>query len=269
MHCTRLCTPYASPITSAHCALSFETLAAVRSTTLRSRPFVKYGQRCQFSWRQPGQRQRLKPYAYSYRTQEAQLKPDCRTEGRRIGSRETLGYTFLITSLYYTCTFPCTSLAYCTFHFSRIPSLLLLIFQIHKLLHSWGARHVFAHCVSAVHIVKSSPVNGMVWYSTYTLTGPGASHPQVQSSCEEPLTEALRVPSTRPKYLFRDRSVGCILPLFMGVRAPWTTDTVIDGFSGASCSSCGVPLCMERMKPANTTNTHSQENARYPQVQWR
>ena len=38
MHCTRPCTPYASPITSAHCALSFGTLAAVRSTTLRSQP---------------------------------------------------------------------------------------------------------------------------------------------------------------------------------------------------------------------------------------
>ena len=38
VHCTRPCTPYTSPITSVHCALPFETLAAVRSTTLRSRP---------------------------------------------------------------------------------------------------------------------------------------------------------------------------------------------------------------------------------------
>ena len=30
-----------------HCALG--TLAAVRSTTLRSRPFARYGRRCQFS----------------------------------------------------------------------------------------------------------------------------------------------------------------------------------------------------------------------------
>ena len=36
MHCTRPCTPYASPITSAHCALSFGTLAAEESTTLRN-----------------------------------------------------------------------------------------------------------------------------------------------------------------------------------------------------------------------------------------
>ena len=71
VNCARPCTPYTSPITSAHCTLSFVTLAAVRSTTLRSRLFNRYGRRCHFSWRQPGRRQRLKPYAYSYRTQEA------------------------------------------------------------------------------------------------------------------------------------------------------------------------------------------------------
>ena len=118
MHCTRLSTPYASPcrlpITSAPCALSFGTLAAVWNTTLRSRPFARYGRRCQFSWRQPGRRQRLKLCAYSYRTQEvpgrwqrlghyvysyqtweAQLKPDCGTEERTIGSRTTSVYSFL------------------------------------------------------------------------------------------------------------------------------------------------------------------------------
>ena len=49
---------------------------------------------------------------------------------------------FFITSSYYTYV-PCHihHLAYCTYsHFPPIPSLLLLIYQIHKLLH--GARHV-------------------------------------------------------------------------------------------------------------------------------
>ena len=49
---------------------------------------------------------------------------------------------FFITSSYYTCTLPYTlfSLFY-VFTLSPIPSLLLLIYQIHKLLHDWGARH--------------------------------------------------------------------------------------------------------------------------------
>ena len=42
MHCTRPCTPCKTPITSAPCALSFGTLAAVRSTILRSLPFATY-----------------------------------------------------------------------------------------------------------------------------------------------------------------------------------------------------------------------------------
>ena len=42
----------------------------------------------------PGWWQRLGPYAYHCRTQEAQLKPDCRTEGRRISSRTTSAYSF-------------------------------------------------------------------------------------------------------------------------------------------------------------------------------
>ena len=89
VHCTRPCTPYASPITLAHCILSFGTLAAVQSTTLRSLPLNRYGRRRQFSWRQPGHDSNLSrmhtatahkkrpdddnewlgPYAYSYQTQ--------------------------------------------------------------------------------------------------------------------------------------------------------------------------------------------------------
>ena len=38
------------------------TLTAIRSTTLRSRLFNRYGRRRHFSWRQPGWRQRFKPY---------------------------------------------------------------------------------------------------------------------------------------------------------------------------------------------------------------
>ena len=75
------------------------------STTLRSRPFARYGRRRQFSWRQPGRRQQLRPYAYSYRTQEAQHKPDCGTKGRTIGSWTTSAYSFLyyFIILYSTC----------------------------------------------------------------------------------------------------------------------------------------------------------------------
>ena len=63
------------------------------SNTLSSLPFARYGWQRQFSWRQLGRLQQLKPCVYSYQTQEAQLKPDCGTEGR-IGSRKTSGYTF-------------------------------------------------------------------------------------------------------------------------------------------------------------------------------
>ena len=82
------------------CALPWKgretsALAAVRSTTLRSLPFARYGRRRQFSWRQPGRWQAFKPYVYSYRTQEARFKPDCGTEGRTIGSRMTSTYSFL------------------------------------------------------------------------------------------------------------------------------------------------------------------------------
>ena len=105
------------------------TLAAVRSTTLRTHPFVRYGLRCQFSWRQPGRQQRLKPYAYSYQTQEAQLKPDCRTEGRRNGSQTTSAYSFL----------PYTSSAYWTYIYT-FPVFLLCYyssFKFMKLLYGW------------------------------------------------------------------------------------------------------------------------------------
>ena len=85
----------------------------------------------------PGWWQRLGPYTYGYRTQEAQLKPDCRTEGRRIGSRKTLAYSFLyyffILDMYLSIYI--ISLLSVYSRFSRIPSLLLLIFQIHTLLH--------------------------------------------------------------------------------------------------------------------------------------
>ena len=74
-------------------------------TTLRNLPFDRYGRQCQISWRQPGRRWWLGPYVYSYQTQEAQLKPDCHTERRRIGSRMTSAYSF-ISSSYYTCTVP-------------------------------------------------------------------------------------------------------------------------------------------------------------------
>ncbi len=158
VHCTRPCTPYASPITLAQCSVSFKTLAAVRSTTFRSLTFARYGWWRQFSGRQsgrrqqlkpyvysyqtqeaPGQRQQLKPYVYSYRTQEApgrrqrlglyaynyytqeaQLKPDCGTVGRAIASRMTLAYFF---SFFFicTCTFPSTYWTYIhTFRISLI-----------------------------------------------------------------------------------------------------------------------------------------------------
>ena len=125
---------------SAHCALSFGTLAAVRSTTLRIRALwgvtllidmANGASSAEDSpddnsnlsrthtasyWTQeaPEQGQRLGPYAYSYWTQEVQLKPDCGTEGRTIGSRMTSTYSFLISS-YYTCNFPYTSSAYWTY----------------------------------------------------------------------------------------------------------------------------------------------------------
>ena len=89
VHCTRPCTPYTSPIMSAHCALSFGRLAAVRSTTLRSCPFARYGQQCQFSWRQPRQWQRLKPYNTTIGHRKRS------TEERTICSRTTSAYSFL------------------------------------------------------------------------------------------------------------------------------------------------------------------------------
>ena len=78
-----------------------------------------------------------RPYAYRYRTQEAQLKPDCCTEGRRIGSRTTSAYSFLyyFFILYMYLSINIISLLSVYSHLSHLPSLLLLIFQIHKLLH--------------------------------------------------------------------------------------------------------------------------------------
>ena len=133
VHCTRPFTPYTSPckfpITSAHYALSFGALAAVWSTTLRSDPFARYGWRHQFSWRQPGRWQRL----YSYRTQEAQVKPDCGTEGRTIGSQMASTYYFLyyFFVLYTYHSIYVHHLAYCIFTvFVYSFFVLLLIFQI-------------------------------------------------------------------------------------------------------------------------------------------
>ena len=86
----------------------------------------------------PGRWQRLGPYSYRYRTQEAQLKPDCRTEGRRIGSRTTSAYSFLyyFFLLYMYLSLYIISLLSVYSNFWRIFSLLLLLFQIHKLLHA-------------------------------------------------------------------------------------------------------------------------------------
>ena len=92
-----------------HWLLFGAPLWGVTSTTTNRSVRWRY-----FSWRHPGRRQRLKPYAYSnrtqeapgrrqrlglhvycYRTQEARLKPDCRTVRRRIGSRTPSAYVFL------------------------------------------------------------------------------------------------------------------------------------------------------------------------------
>ena len=109
-----------------HCA--FGTLAAVRSTTLRSRHFDRYGRRCQFSCRQPRRRQRLGPYAYSYWTQEAKLKPESRqTAAQReqgLVAERLRHIPFIICSSYNTSTFPYTSSAYLTYIHSLRVSLL-------------------------------------------------------------------------------------------------------------------------------------------------
>ena len=149
----RPCTPYASPIMSAHCALSFGCCSEhhfeaspfqwVRPTTPFQLKTARIQQRLKpyaSSYRTqeaPGRRQRLGPYAYRYRTQEAQLKPDCCTEGRRIGSRTTSAYSFLyyFFILYMYLSINIISLLSVYSHLSHLPSLLLLIFQIHKLLH--------------------------------------------------------------------------------------------------------------------------------------
>ena len=61
-------------------------------------------------------------------------------------SRTTLVYSFLyfFFILYMYLSIYIISLLNVYSHFSRIPSLLLLIFQIHKLLHGWGARHIIS-----------------------------------------------------------------------------------------------------------------------------
>ena len=138
-----------------HCA--FGTLAAVRSTTLRSRPFARYGRRRQFS-------------AEDSPDDDSDFSRTCTTTGHRkhpdddsdLGRRHTaIGHKkrslksqtaayreerlaverlqhipFFITSSYSTCTLPYTSFSLLyVFTLSPILSLLLLIHQIHKLLH--------------------------------------------------------------------------------------------------------------------------------------
>ena len=102
-------------------------------TTLRSRPFARYGQQYQFSWRQ-----QLKPYAYSYRTQKGQLKPDWGIEERKIGSRETSGYTFLYYSfiLYIYLTMCIINVAYCIFTLFVYP---FIVITYYSLSNSWIA----------------------------------------------------------------------------------------------------------------------------------
>ena len=98
------------------------TLAAVRSTTLRSRslwgadhfeepttlrncPFDRYGRRRQFSWRQPGRRQRLGPYAYSYRTHRKRSSSQTAAQREeRLAAERLRHIPFFISSSYYTCT---------------------------------------------------------------------------------------------------------------------------------------------------------------------
>ena len=106
MHCTRPCTPYTSPTTSAHCALSFGTLAAVRSTTLRSYPFVSSAEDSpdddsDLSHTRTATERQKRPDNDSdsghtrTATRHSKLKPDCCTEGGRIGSRTTSACSFI------------------------------------------------------------------------------------------------------------------------------------------------------------------------------
>ena len=82
VRCRRPCTPYASPITSAHCALSFGTLDAVRSTTLRSPPSARYGRQRQFSRRQPDDDNLSRTRTAIYRTGHRKRPDDDSDLGR-------------------------------------------------------------------------------------------------------------------------------------------------------------------------------------------
>ena len=135
MHCTRPCTPYASasklPMTSAHCALSFGTLAAVRSITLRSCSLARYDSSAEDrpdddsdlsrTSTATGHKKRLDDNSDLGRTRTA-------TEHRKHSSSQTVvqreerlaaekfrHIPFFITSSYYTCTFPYTPSAYCQY----------------------------------------------------------------------------------------------------------------------------------------------------------
>ena len=140
MHCTRPCTPCASPITSAHCALSFGTLAAVQSTTLRSWPL--WGVALLLGMADGASSAEDSPDNDSdlghTRTATGHRKhPDdnsnlgcthTTTGHRKHSSSQTLAQweerlaaerlqhiAFFTSSSYYTCTFPYTSSAYWTY----------------------------------------------------------------------------------------------------------------------------------------------------------
>ena len=143
--------PYASPITSAHCALSFGTLAAVRSTTLKSRPFwgvplslgMANGASSAEDSLDNNSKLSLLHTATGHREHSSSQTAAQREE--RLSAERLQHIPFFITSSYYTCTvatFPYTSFS-CIFTLFTYPFCVITHLS-NKLLHSWGARHVFA-----------------------------------------------------------------------------------------------------------------------------
>ena len=135
VNCARPCTPYASPITSAYCALSFRTLAAVRSTTFAFSIGMADGTISaedspdDDSYLSPtrtttGHKKRPEDDSDLGRTRTAtgHKKRSCSLAAAQ--REEELAAERLHTSSYYTCTFPYTSSAYCqyihTFHVSLL-----------------------------------------------------------------------------------------------------------------------------------------------------
>ena len=168
--------PHASPIMSAHCALSFETLAAVRSTTLRSQSL--WGVLIGMTYGASSAEDRPVNNSDLSRTRTATGHKKCLNDNSDLGHTHTTTgqrkrsssqtavqreeglaaeqlrhIPFFSSSSYYNMyhSIYIISLLNLYSHFLRIPSLLLLIFQIHKMLHGWGARHAFAHCVCLVY----------------------------------------------------------------------------------------------------------------------